>query len=77
MKKSEKYGVNDGWIFMNVGTIIGLMKYKRFVSAKKLYLPVHCGVGGRELRPVSCVTLVESPRFALPQNGTFGMFSGC
>ena len=56
---------------------IGLMKYETLVSAKKLYLPAHCGVVGRELRSVSCVMLVESPRFALPQNGIFGVFSGC
>ena len=53
---------------------IGLMKYERLVSAKKLHLPAHCGVGVRELRSLSCVTFVESPRFALPQSG---MFSGC
>ena len=28
-------------------------------------------MGARELRSVSCVMLVESPRFALPQNGIF------
>ena len=53
---------------------IGLMEYVRLVSAKKLYLPAHCGVVGRELRSVSCVTLVESRRFALAQ---YGMFSWC